>query len=66
MEIIRLNPECISCLVKKQIECFPENASMHDKIKYMQSVLRTVASAPMNMGASEIVDKIYEPVLISV
>jgi len=60
MEIIRLNPECISCLVKKQIERFPENASMHDKIEYMQSVLRTVADAPMNMGAPEIVDKIYD------
>ncbi len=57
---IRLNPECVSCLVKKQIERYPADISNSRKIKYMQSVLHTVAQAPETMSAPEIVDEIYK------
>ncbi len=57
---IRLNPECVSCLVKKQIERYPKDIPSSDKIKYMQSVLQTVAQASEMMSAPEIVDKIYK------
>ena len=33
MEIERLNPECISCLIKKQLDSYPEKASNSEKIK---------------------------------
>ncbi len=57
---IRLNPECVSCLVKKQIERYPKDISNSGKIKYMQSVLQAVAQASEMMSAPEIVDKIYK------
>lgn len=59
MEISRLNPECISCLIKKQIDKYPKNASRRDKIDYMQAVLKIVATATDDMSAPEIVDEIY-------
>ena len=59
MEIIRKNPECISCLVKKHIDKYPENATKEQKIKYMEELLSWVYNAPHSMSAPEIVDKIY-------
>lgn len=56
----RLNPECISCLVKKQIERYPADVSDSSKIKYMQSVLQTAAQASETTSAPEIVDAIYK------
>lgn len=57
---IRLNPECVSCLVTKQIGRYPKNASKNEKIQYMQSILKVIADAPAAMSAPEIVDKIYK------
>lgn len=57
---IRLKPECISCLVRRQIERYPADASDSDKIRYMQSVLREVALADDTMSAPEIADGIYK------
>lgn len=56
---IRLNPECVSCLVKKQIGRYPAEAERAVKIEYMQSVLRTIADVPTTMSAPEVMDEIY-------
>lgn len=59
MEIKRLNPECISCLMKKQLDSYPEEASNNEKIEYMQKVLKIIAQAPQSMSAPEIVNEVY-------
>ena len=56
MDTIRLRPECISCIVNKQIEKYPASVSMKDKIEYMKRVLKIIADAPINMSAPEIVN----------
>ncbi len=60
MEPVRLNPECIRCLLKKQITCYPEDARQPQVTEYMQRVLRVIADAPLSAGAPEIVDAIYD------
>lgn len=60
MEIIRKNPECISCLVKKHIDKYPEDATREQKIKYMEAILFAVHNAPLSMSAPQIVDEIYK------
>lgn len=59
MEIERLNPECIRCLIKKQLDSYPEKASNSEKIKYMQEILEIISQAPQSMSAPEIVSEIY-------
>lgn len=59
MQPLRLNPECISCLVKKQTERYPADVSKKIKIEYMQKVLKVIADTPETMSAPEIVDEIY-------
>lgn len=56
---LRLNHECISCLVNKQLRRYPEDAAAEQKTEYMQSVLRAVADAPGTMSAPEIMESIY-------
>lgn len=60
MALIRKNPECISCLIKKHIDRFPYDATKEQKIEYMEKLLLSVYSAPLDMSAPEIVDKIYK------
>lgn len=59
MDIDRLRPECIGCLVEKQIYNYPASATVDDRIKYMQRVLKVIAEAQQSMSAPEIVDIIY-------
>lgn len=57
---IRLNPECVSCLIKKQIDNYPPGISADERMDYMQSLLRIVSDAPKTMSAPEIMDSIYD------
>lgn len=57
---IRLKPECISCIVDKQLENHPKNISLTEKTDYMQSVLRIVSEATKGMSAPVIVRQIYD------
>ena len=59
MEVTRLHPECVSCLIKKQLTCYPEDISDDVKMEYMQSVLRIVSGADRTMSAPEVVSDIY-------
>lgn len=56
---IRLNPECISCLIKKQIGNYPDGASRSDKIEYMKKIMRLIADASEYVSAPEIMDDVY-------
>lgn len=60
VEKIRLNPECISCLLKKHLNCYPESADKNKKIEYMQKVLGLTASAPKEMSAPELLSQINQ------
>lgn len=58
MDMIRLEPECIACLVTKQINNYPENASAKQRLEYMRALLRLAADSPETMSAPQVMDKI--------
>lgn len=60
MEKIRLNPECISCLMKKHLKAYPKETSRLDKIQYMQSILKIISDADKEMSAPELLSQINE------
>ena len=62
---VRLKPECISCLVNKQLKAYPDNISEAQKTEYMQSVLKIVSEATADMSAPVIVGKIYSRINLS-
>ena len=55
MELIRLNPGCISCLLKSRLEDFPEDTPNEKQIEYMQRVLKAISETPKSEGAPVIV-----------
>lgn len=56
----RLRPECITCLLKQNLEAFPENATTDMKLEYMQRVLKLLAEAPKDFGAPVLVRNIND------
>ena len=59
MDVVRLHPGCMDCLLKKQIGRYPEDVSDEIKIKYKQRVLEILSEAKRSMSAPEIVADIY-------
>lgn len=57
---VRLKPECISCIVDKQLFVHPKDISVTEKTDYMQRVLRIVSEAKKDMSAPVIVRQIYD------
>lgn len=57
-EIVRLNPECIPCLLRGQLERYPKEADYETKMEYMQKVLRLIADAPKEVSAPILVREI--------
>ena len=57
---VRLKPECISCIVGKQLKAHPADIAEAQKIEYMQKVLKIVSEAKSDMSAPVIVGKIYD------
>lgn len=55
MEIKRLHPECISCMMKIHLDKCPSDMSEDKKVEYMQRVLKVLAEAPAKYGAPVIV-----------
>lgn len=55
----RLNPECIPCIINKQIGCYPKKVSKNSAIEYMQRILKVIADAPDTTSAPEIIHEIY-------
>lgn len=60
MEVTRLYPECIKCLLSKQLERCPKDAKMDKQIEYIQKVLRLVADAPKSTSAPVLVRDMYD------
>lgn len=60
MERIRLNPGCISCLLKSRLEDFPEDTPHEKQIEYMQRVLKAISETPKSVGAPVIVRTINQ------
>lgn len=60
MEIIRLYPECVKCLLSKQLERCPEDAPLDKKVEYIQKVLHLVADAPKSTSAPVLVRGMYD------
>jgi len=53
--IERLRPECISCLVKQNLEAYPEDAPIDKKLEYMQRMLKLIGEAPRHYSAPMLV-----------
>ncbi len=54
----KLTSTCISCLLKAQLEKYPENISEEQKLLYKQNVLRILANASLTESSPELVYKI--------
>jgi len=58
METLRLHPECISCLLKKQLDNFPEGTPPEKKLLCLQKILGMIAEAPPTTSAPVLVRSI--------
>lgn len=54
MSTNRLEPECIRCLVSKQLTAYPADASSEQQLEYMQRFLGLVANARRDVGVPAI------------
>lgn len=54
----RLRPECLSCLAKKYLDKYPEEASVEKKTEYMQRSLRILACSREYEAAPVVVNRI--------
>ena len=48
---VRLNPECIRCLIPKRLEFCPEGATREQQVEYMQKVMRLASEATPDVSA---------------
>lgn len=55
---MRLNPECIPCLLGNQLERYPKDIDNSKKIAYMQAILRVIVDASDSMSAPMIMREI--------
>lgn len=60
MKPIRLHPECIRCLIEKQLAACPADAPKEKQLTYMQKVLALAANAPRDQGAPILIHTIRE------
>lgn len=60
MEIIRLYPECVKCLLSKQLEKCPKDTPLDKKVDYIQKILQIVAEAPKSTSAPVLVRSMYD------
>lgn len=60
MEEIRLYPECVKCLLSKQLERCPKDAPLEQRVDYIQKILRIIAEAPKSTSAPVLVRGMYD------
>ncbi|MBR5287677.1 MAG: DUF89 family protein [Clostridia bacterium] len=58
MAFVRLDPQCICCLLKKHLNAAPETAPEAQRVAYMQRMLRLIADASPYDGAPVLVSEI--------
>lgn len=56
----RLHPQCISCLLEKNLKNIPDSFTNAQKSEYMQGVLKIIGNEALGMSAPEIVGEIRE------
>lgn len=54
MSVNRLEPECVRCLVAKQLTAYPADAAPAQQLEYMQRFLKLVAEARHDVGVPAI------------
>ena len=59
MSVIRLHPECIRCMLDKQLAKCPADAPKEEQLKYMQQVLSIAANARWDQGAPILLEKFH-------
>lgn len=56
--VIRLNSECIKCLLNKYLNKIPADPDEAAKVKYFQSILKIISEADFSVSAPEIVAEV--------
>lgn len=56
--VIRLNSECIKCLLNKYLNKLPADPDEATKVKYFQSILKIISEADFSVSAPEIVAEV--------
>ena len=59
-DVIRLNSNCMTCILKKELEKIPDGTPEEERLAYKQKVLRLVGSATAVMSPSEITKDIHK------
>ena len=57
-KVRRLRPECLSCLAKKYLDKYPENATIEAKNEYMRRALRIMACSNDHDAAPVVVNRL--------
>lgn len=58
MQNIRLNEECINCIISKYLKDYPDDAGDEARLSYIQGVLKILSEAKMSESAPELVEKV--------
>ncbi len=58
MQNIKLNEECINCIISKYLKDYPEDAGYEARLSYIQGVLKILAEAKITESAPELVEKV--------
>ena len=59
-EVIRLNSDCMTCILKKELEHYPAGTPEEQRLAYKQKILLLVGNAKPTMSPSEVTRNIYE------
>ena len=58
--MIRLNADCINCMLKRYLSRIPENLSEAERLEYMQIICKRIGSASKEEGAPVLVQAIKQ------
>lgn len=59
MALIRLHPECIRCMLDKQLAKCPTDVPKELQLEYMQKILSIASNAPSHQGAPVMLDAFH-------
>ena len=59
-EVVRLGSDCMTCILKKELEKIPDQAPEEQRLAYKQKVLRIVGNALPTMAPSEVTRDIHQ------
>lgn len=62
--MIRLNADCINCMLKRYLSRIPENLSESERLEYMQMICERIGSASKEEGAPVLVQAIKKELKI--